>query len=274
MKVSHNRQLTKDTSLFETPPRNRDIVHRNMKHVKNSIKKHGFLHDSHPLITYPSDFGNGKLCVADGNHRLQAIRELNAEGYDVGHFSYVIYPKDQALEIAKDTNHAQSSQKIKDSIKTFAADGKESYVKILEICELYNCTGAITAAALRRCKNSTYITDLIHSGDYVVTDESFAHKILSLLQQIVEELDCKSLRSNQSFLSALTTLFNLDEREDFDFNMQDFVKRLYRRENHPYIQQLRTANSFELFLDLFDKIYNKGRRSPVDISHQRYVSSK
>ena len=76
---------------IKIPPFQRDLSDLLVKRLFISIEKLGFLH---PIIVYQDDEKNNEIFVIDGQHRLEALKMINAEKVPA-----LLIPKELALNI-------------------------------------------------------------------------------------------------------------------------------------------------------------------------------
>src|SRR5208337_1602106 len=116
---------TSDFSKFSFIRENRDIRTCHVNHLKESISKDNRLY-LHPIIVFEKD---DKLYVEDGQHRLEACKELNTAIY------YVVNENFKNDSIVDD----QISLKwdLKDRLKHFKERGFEQYLKFQYLMDKY-----------------------------------------------------------------------------------------------------------------------------------------
>jgi hypothetical protein len=107
--------VTKNYEIFKTHASNRPIDKGNLRKIKGSIESKNML-EFRPLIV------NEKMEVIDGQHRLQAAKELDLPVY---------YTIDKASEIGDIIllNQNQKQWKIEDYLNYFISIGNEDYRK-------------------------------------------------------------------------------------------------------------------------------------------------
>lgn len=113
---------TENYPMFKKLTGNRDVDRRNVERLKESILKHGVLPE--PILV------NEKFEVIDGQHRLQALREL---GLPV---PYVIQPG-AGSNTAIALNIGQKNWTTVDYVRKYAAEGNPDYVFLAKLIERY-----------------------------------------------------------------------------------------------------------------------------------------
>ena len=114
---------TKNYSFFSYVKSNREIKPANVAKIKNSMEVYGFM-DGRPILCTRA----GE--VIDGQHRLEAAKELNIE---------VVYEfvEDGATEKMIVLNATQTNWALNDYINSYANQNIDCYRKLLKFQEKY-----------------------------------------------------------------------------------------------------------------------------------------
>jgi len=116
-------QKTKDYSLFKFILSNREVDHNHIKRLAKSIQRNNLLY-IRPLIV------NDKMELIDGQHRLEAAKQIGAEVY------FMKVPKLTKSDIAV-LNSAQKNWTRSDFINFYAMEGNEDYKKLAQLIDQF-----------------------------------------------------------------------------------------------------------------------------------------
>lgn len=112
---------TYDFSLFKSIDQNRSISPKHVNTLKSSIKKTNKL-EFHPIIV------DSDLNILDGQHRLEAVKQLNEECGENKYFiHYVIDEYGKKYDIIS-YNANMKRWMLKDYLFYWKKEGKEFYV--------------------------------------------------------------------------------------------------------------------------------------------------
>lgn len=157
------------------------------------MKKHGFI-EAYPLDCYIDE--NGKLTIKDGHHRLEAAKRLGIKVF------YVIC--NHSLTI---TELQRTSKKwtILDYVESYARKGLGDYEAILQWQKKTKITLPQVASMLfGENADSSNASKIIHSGKFVVKDETHISHVGFVVNALVEKGFLK-LATSKNFVGALST---------------------------------------------------------------------
>lgn len=143
---------TNDYSIFKSIMGNRTINLKNVNNIINNIKKNGLL----PTVIIV----NEKMEVIDGQHRLQALKELNLPVY---------YQIKEGLSINDCIAYNISSMKwtTLDYVESYAKIGYEDYQIILKLKDEFPWVTITTLISLAKCVGYTVNTSTeVQSGKF------------------------------------------------------------------------------------------------------------
>ena len=155
---------TSDYNLFEVSTTNRPVSPAHMRRIKKSMAQRGFL-ESFPIIV--KRWGN-RFIVTDGQHRLQAARELGIP---------VVYIESE-FEIDPSSVPAGKRWSTEDFIRRYANAGKYEYQKTLMIAGEFGVS-IDTVVKLLTNDMSANRTEAIRDGRMEIVNESITNQILS-----------------------------------------------------------------------------------------------
>lgn len=184
---------TSNYDIFNRLPGNRPINQENVRRLKKDIAEHGL----HTPIEV-----NEELAVADGQHRLQACREL---GIPVEY----IFKKGASIETARALNTTQRPWRATDFIGSYAETGNKNYVRIQQFMEETGLAFRIALKAL--CPNVVGAEQLAKEGKLIITEKDVAagKKVFEFWRKF----DCLSRDADQIRNIYLVLLFLMDSPE-------------------------------------------------------------
>lgn len=132
------------------------------------------------LLPYSPILVDNDMFILDGQHRFEASKRSNNPVY------YIIVPKMYIEDIAEMNNNSDKWT-IMDFITSYAAAGKEDYIKLLQLKDRYKTMSISTLAevfALER--HGMDVSRNISDGSYKLIDASINHKIIIHYEQITD----------------------------------------------------------------------------------------
>lgn len=169
---THKTYITEDYDEFELMPGNRNIDPRHVTSLKNQILKLGNLIDKFPIVV------NEKMQVLDGQHRLQALKELGEP---------VVYEIREGLSIddVRNINTTHKNWSWRDYAISFSDLGNENYTRLLN---LYNYFGygysvlmAFAGGTVDRRRSSNF-----YDGSFELKDQNKTFRKLKQLKEYEE----------------------------------------------------------------------------------------
>lgn len=122
MKQTNEINRTNNYYMFKRLEGNRQVDPKKVNKIKKSIEEVGYI--SNPIIV------NEKMEIIDGQHRLEALKELGKP------VEYIVQRNLDIKEVLY-MNINQEKWTMLDYIKSFAELGNESYQRLLDLIELY-----------------------------------------------------------------------------------------------------------------------------------------
>ena len=122
MKQTNEIKRTNNYDMFKRLEGNRFVDPKKVNKLKKSINEVGYI--SNPIIV------NEKMEVIDGQHRLEALKELGKP------VEYIVQKNLDIKEVLY-MNINQEKWAMIDYIKSYAELGNESYQRLLDLIELY-----------------------------------------------------------------------------------------------------------------------------------------
>lgn len=169
-KANYDVYVTTDYSIFRKMKENRPLKPENLKKIRESIKEFGWLRQ--PILV------NEKMEVIDGQHRLEACKEL---GLPV---EYII---DEGLKVeeCQELNRTQNNWRSDDYIHSFAERGNENYIRFRKLTEEFPqlSRGTISFCLGERGGNRVSKGEVVCSAD----DYKETRKILSYVSRVMNK---------------------------------------------------------------------------------------
>lgn len=138
---------TMDYSLFKTMPGNREVNRRHVRELIRLLNKAGNLTNQFPIVV------NENMEVIDGQHRLEALKEL---GWEVAY----IQEKGATLNMVRAINLGNKNWNWRDVAQSFADLGNKEYEWFLRYIDRHNL--GFTVA----CRFSGLPVDKRNGSDY------------------------------------------------------------------------------------------------------------
>ena len=231
-------QATTNLDQFQFDPRNRQLLQSFVKELASSIKEHGQLQ---PIIV------NKDMMVADGQHRLEALRAINQTADTPVEVKYI--KRDIPFHIVPEMNANQRQWRIQDWIHYYAQCGNENYVKLQQYSEEYKPLklSALAGFLHKNAAASTH-TGVIKNGDFVL---DMTQEKSYILDKIMSLSKIRPMLSMKSVLIGIMWL-----QRDPNFNAERLFYAL-ERNFESILQQSGTGNWARHMLYW----YNKGLRS-------------
>lgn len=240
---------TSDYSIFKTVGFNRDKNKKHIRGIKNILEKENLLH-LHPILV------NNKMEVIDGQHRLEAARELGLEIFYI--------QSDISYDHILNSNLIQKKMSLCDVIKFYSVKDKiEDYIRLRD----YLMTLEISAKSLIGLifgSASPVIIDHLKSGKFKMPKETeVIDKIIMSYMNFSGF--CKSKRitpfsmiANFNFTIAYRNLILLTK-----FSESIFLAKLEMR----WFDLKPKINSKEWTRQLIN-IYNWKNQSPIEFPRE------
>lgn len=221
-------QVTKDYSLFKALKGNRPL---NIKHVQKLVASMRKKRHNSPIQV------NEKMEVVDGQHRLEALKELKQP------VEYYI-SKGANLETVQDLNTHSENWKVDDYLSSHISKGIKDYVVYKQFMDSYKFNHKITAFLLSGDPKGD--SDLFNSGNFKIKSVERAASIASKLTEVGQFYPGFKRRT---FCYAFVRCLNNPK-----FLFEDFIRKLsYQR------GKLYDCAKVDQYLELIEEIYNYKR---------------
>lgn len=232
-----NVEKTSNYDQFQYLQGNRPIDKYHLKKLKASIEKNNHL-NLHPIIV------NDKFEVIDGQHRLNAAKEL---GYEVYYIRSSTIEDDHLI----DCNVNQKSFEVENFIDFFAIkEKKEEYIKLKQMLK---STGLKPKALLTLILGvvSTNLLEFLKTGKFIFPPKENVMEVLDFYQDFMtyandKRLKPKGMFTNHNFTRSLRWL-----HKTTGFDKSLFFKKLDLR-----WFDLKPQRTSEEWYELLISIYN------------------
>lgn len=196
METNIKTYKTTDYSIFKTISGNRTVNLKNVNDIINNIRKNGLLHT---IIVV-----NENMEVIDGQHRLEAFKELNLPVY---------YQIVDGLTLKDCVAYNVSGKKwgAIDYIESYAELGYYDYQILLKFISEYTSIGAMTIAGITNGKVYGANTTKIVNGEYKLNGNVYElTQKLDYVSKINDILpDCIGYKSR--LLGVVGNLYTMDK---------------------------------------------------------------
>jgi hypothetical protein len=234
---------TENYEMFISLSGNRSLNHNHVKKLKNLIINGGWRKSSLIIV-------NSNLTVYDGQHRLQALKEIKREtgkSYNIG------YQIDNQLTISKTQtlNSAVLPWKPEDYIESNIKSGNKNYQFIRDLMKEHNMPYTAVLSILESV-NGSITTEMFRSGKVIIDkdNEQMIWYNASCIQMIKPYFNGYNSRS---FVSAMC--FFLSKK---NFCFDDFLSKL--QINRSMLYPVTTISKYK---ELIQSIYNYRRRDKI-----------
>ena len=229
---------TSDYSQFKQIKGNRKVNKRHLARLKQSIKRKNLMH-LNPIIV------NENMEVIDGQHRLQACKELEVPVY---------YIKGSGLRfddvVFMNTNVKDWS--INDYLHSYVEQGYKDYIYLRDFA---NKWGLSTATAIAILSMDEYVTRAKYKefkeGKFEVVDKEQSLEFVKRLREVIP-YTTENTWKDRDFIKALSKAYHQGvDHDKLIERIEKYPSPLYRRVN------------VTDYLRMFEDIYSHGLSGKV-----------
>lgn len=238
-------QTTSDYSIFKHVGFNREKNKNHIESLKKIITKENLLH-LHPILV------NNKMEVVDGQHRLEAAKELGLEIFYI--------QSDLSYDHILNSNLFQKKLSLEDVIKFYAIkDAKPHYIKFQEYIHLLELNPKSIIGLLFGTVSKP-ILDFIKSGKFEMPDSlEITDKLMLSFSRFKDFVKQKRITPFSMFSSSTFTISYRNLVLLSHFNEEIFFNKLEQR----WFDLKPQLNSKEWTRQLI-YIYNWKNQNPID----------
>lgn len=241
---------TKDYSLFELSPDNRQVCLSKHRKLEESMQKYGFLR-CFPMACYKRGV---KWIIKDGQHRFEVARKLGLPVW------WIESPED--FDVA-DTAAGQKSWQAGDYVNRFIRRGLKAYIELKDFCDTHKITVQVGAKLLSGTVSFGNIVDKFYSGNLVIKDRRWADVVASCYTGLCNL--SKSVK-NARLLEACMYAARVP-----NFDAGRLLSNAER-----CCDRLRPYSTRDAYLSMLEEIYNFNKRHlvPLKISAEQAMRER
>ena len=228
-------QSTRSYSKFKLHQKNRKINFAKVEKLAAAIDKNNLL-PIYPIVI------NKKFEILDGQHRFEAAKSIKAEVY------YLVSENNYGIENVADSNNFQSHWKLEDYINYYAVDGREPYLKLIDLSKKYKAQITFVGNLHGIAKTTQQIKD----GTFEFLNYTEAATILKDAKTIGVEFEFQYW-NRRDFLRAITFINKVN-----GYNKMRMMQKL-----HSHNKMLVRCFTAEDYIKLLESIYNLNSVEPL-----------
>ena len=245
--------VTTDYDKFSTKLGNRPIDKPLVKRIKDAITKNGWYPSSVIIV-------GDKLCVLDGQHRLEALKEIRDEEGKIHEIHYMVDRKVDRLEHITAMQTARGGWKDKDLAASYMALGYKDYnlyAGFRDESSIKNYRGhwsklSHTAALILLSgeRMNPHTRRAFKEGRIVVNNIIIAELYALWLKEISELFQAAS---HLTFINCIISIF-----QDPRWDQKEFIRKLEFNRTKLFKQDSRTEYKRQV-----EEIFNYKKRIPI-----------
>lgn len=239
-------QKTTNYEIFKVHENNRKIDECSLRKLKLSLQTRNMLHLK-PIIV------NSNFEVIDGQHRLQAAKELLLEVY------YEIDHQNNLDDIIL-LNANQKNWTLEDYLNFYCNKGIEPYLKIRDLTTTYdlsisNCAAIFSASPERHSHQIKFKSGLLKLN---MEDFSEAENKIKCLCRIRKFLDERLLYKQKYYRAPYFTKAYLQFISNSEYDESVFFKKIEQK-----IDAFHSCSTVSGYYEMFKQIYNFRNSDPI-----------
>lgn len=238
---------TNEYAIFKKHPSNREINIANLRKIKLSLASKNMLH-LRPIIV------NEKYEIIDGQHRLQAAKEL---GLDI---FYVVNENSKDFDIVA-LNNNQKRWEAEDYLNYYCSQNLEHYLTFKEIIVSNNLPIRAGLALLGGVGGTNY--EQFRNGQLDLSEWNAKKQEINLkiamIRRFQDILKAKLVYSQKFYLSPwfIRAFFCLS-------NADGFMEEVFFKKLESKIDAIHPCSSLKAYFEMFKSIYNFKNQCPID----------
>lgn len=240
MKISSTRNY----KLFVHDNTNRPITARDatkLRLLRDSMRKYGFL--PFPILVKRS---GDRMRILDGQHRFAIAQELE--------LPVLWVETDRDDIVIAETAAAQSPWSLFHYVASFAAQGREDYIRLQQFAGETGLPLAKAASLLAgETANSGNVNELLRDDKFRIRDLAYARRVASILE-VLKRYVPWALHSLS--IAAISRFARVEKFED-----AHMIKKI---ETHPHL--LRRCPTLEMFSEMYEELYNYMARTRIPLA--------
>lgn len=240
MKISSTRNYAQ----FVHDGTNRPITERDaakLKLLRASMQKYGFL--PFPILVKRS---GAHLRILDGQHRFAIAQELE--------LPVLWVETDRDDIVIAETAAAQSPWALFHYVASFAAQGREDYIRLQQFAGETGLPLAKAASLLAgEAAHSGNVNDAIRDDKFRIRDMAYARRVAAILEVLKRHVPWALHSLSIAAISRFARVKDFDDAQ--------MIKKI---ETHPHL--LKRCATLEMFSDMYDELYNHMSRSRIPLA--------
>jgi hypothetical protein len=227
-------EVTTDYSKFKWTRGNRPI---SPGHIRECIRELKENNESqyHPITVYGN--GDGRYYVADGQHRIEALKHLHLPVY------YIVKPGKPSLPEIIRLNNLGKKWSPRDFVDSFCQLGNQNYIKLRTFIQEFKLPVTTAAGILSGLEAAGMAGKAVRDGSFAVRDEVLARRIGNFILAAKQYIP---FATDQRFAIALSKLTRVP-----GFDEQRMIKKLAYQTG----KIIKCAN-WPLYIPMLEEIYN------------------
>jgi len=231
---------TKDYQQFNKAAGNRDVIQLHVERLKTSMEEEYLMS---PIIV------NEKMEIIDGQHRFEAVRQLDLP-------IRFIKVRGYALSQMQQMNANQKDWGIMDHIQAHAEMGNENFKQLIMFIEKHRKEKPLRVILHAYGMNGNTRKTLLESGNYKydIKKEAQAERLLDAINEIQPYYKGAH---RIAFIGAIRKLMKHDV-----FNLALFIDKLSK-----FSSMMVDCTTVDNYIDLIEHIYNYKSRNKVSFKY-------
>lgn len=225
---------TKNYDLFKTIEGNRGVITQHIKKLVNTLS-------NDDLTGYMPIVVNEKMEVIDGQHRLEALKQLNLP------VNYIVIAGTD-LATVQMLNSSAKSWSLNDYVDSYIKCGNSNYKILSEFKNRWNLPLSISVSLLMtdgQAGRSNGLGNLIKNGEFVVKSLRYADATATYISEFRKHID-KRLLLDRDLLIAFTKVVKTE-----NVNLKKFIHKLRLLGS-----SLKRQSTINEYLRELERIYN------------------
>lgn len=231
---------SKEYSKFKTHPANRMIRWQRVSLLMKLMRVRGWLQGSIIIV-------DRNYIIINGQHRFLAAQETNTE------IGYIRLDIDATPELIRENNLHQLNWSIEDTVKGFIAQDYSDYMELDEFRKKHPELKFTDVMMIAKTSTRSAYRHELENGTFKMRNPELSEEWAQRVEAFKPYLDDYNSRM---FVRSLTEIFVNP--------LVDFKELMKKVEKYPYM--IKNYKQVERNLEMFEKIYNKGRHKSKRIT--------
>lgn len=230
-------EKTKDYDMFQVNLFNRPIIQKHVQDLVDSISKNNYL-KYRPIVV------NSKFEVLDGQHRLEAARELKTPIY----FQISDDFKDESIITL---NNVERKWRYEDYLNFFCQKGVPKYLELQDIMKKYDLSLNRLFLWISLGNQNSSMRSLFKTGHFNIPIEEKVINGIQLYQQCIEIMKESNYRPHSVYYTAAFTNAMREMLLNPLIDHKRFIDRMRK-----YCHKIRAHSRTKDFVEDLVMVYN------------------